>query len=388
MWRWDQGRLDYFRFDEIKKIASALVDFEGSPLPGGDAPDSLRRILREHSDLPFAPDHYTVWRNYGRVFGAQMLAARIGNGIVCTDLCRAIANEEVSSDDYMLHLVNRLYYPSPVFQGYDPAARKVFPLCAIIKWLLAKSRTSLFPGITLEEIESYIIGNGVNGTEEALTYGDLNATNYTEGDSIRRQIRELMVFASQLSFLKWDRGTLYLDADSPARTRQIEGLLHPYIIQHSDDPSQEILNLGAHFDVSGIDSIDSPDTNEAAKVEFKEGSRVEVTHLRLERSGKLREMYFEHADNPQVCDMCEVDTARKYPWADKVIDVHHLLPLASPIRIDKQATSLQDVVGLCPTCHRATHRFYGGWLRGKGIKDFRSYEEARGVYVEAKTSVR
>jgi hypothetical protein len=31
-WRWDQGRLEYFRFDNIRKIAKCLLNIEGIKL--------------------------------------------------------------------------------------------------------------------------------------------------------------------------------------------------------------------------------------------------------------------------------------------------------------------------------------------------------------------
>lgn len=93
-------------------------------------------------------------------------------------------------------------------------------------------------------------------------------------------------------------------------------------------------------------------------VEFSEGSKLRISHIRTERSSKLREFYFQHTDNPNHCDMCKMDTQRRYPWAERVLELHHLLPLSSPIRVEKNSSSLKDIVGLCPSCHRATHKYY------------------------------
>ena len=116
-WRFDQGRLDYFRFDEIKKSARALAQLDGIDKPRGDAPDILREVLSYNSHLPFSPSHYYVWRNYGRVFGAQLLAAEINGKIVATDLCKQLAStSDVDCDDYLAHFARVFYYDSPVFQ--------------------------------------------------------------------------------------------------------------------------------------------------------------------------------------------------------------------------------------------------------------------------------
>jgi predicted HNH restriction endonuclease len=46
-----------------------------------------------------------------------------------------------------------------------------------------------------------------------------------------------------------------------------------------------------------------------------------------------------------------------------------------------------DLVGLCPTCHRATHIYYRRWLRDNGVDDFYGKDHARKVYCEAKQAV-
>ena len=85
--------------------------------------------------------------------------------------------------------------------------------------------------------------------------------------------------------------------------------------------------------------------------------------------------------------MCYVDTAIRYPWADHVIELHHLLPLASPVRVGNQTTSLKDLVGLCPSCHRATHKFYSKWFKENKVKDFASHEQAINVYNDIKKQI-
>lgn len=76
-----------------------------------------------------------------------------------------------------------------------------------------------------------------------------------------------------------------------------------------------------------------------------------------------------------------------YPWTDHVIELHHLLPLASPVRVESTGTSLNDLVGICPSCHRATHKYYSLWFRQNNVRDFRSYEEAYQVYLNTKNSI-
>ena len=66
-----------------------------------------------------------------------------------------------------------------------------------------------------------------------------------------------------------------------------------------------------------------------------------------------------------------------------MLDIHHLLPLSSSISITSRGTSLNDIVGLCPTCHRAIHSYYRKWLTDNQKEDFESKKEAHEVYMQA-----
>jgi predicted HNH restriction endonuclease len=82
-----------------------------------------------------------------------------------------------------------------------------------------------------------------------------------------------------------------------------------------------------------------------------------------------------------------MNAEKRYPWADRIIELHHLLPLSSPVRVGTEKTSIKDVVGVCPSCHRAIHKFYSNWFKTNGVKDFHNYEEARQVYDDAKREI-
>lgn len=388
-WRWDQGRLDYFQFDEIKNISRALIDFHGKALPRRDDPDTLRVILEHFSERPFAPEHYKVWRNYKRVFGCQLLATEIGGVLYCTNLCRKIAKGELEVDDYLIHLARHFYFSSPVFDDYNITDSQVFPLCAIIKYLVSQYLTGAKAFVSLEEVIDFIKGNGVSGSEPLAHYSTLKATGLRipSTDDELRQIREMLRFISQLHFLKWENPNIFLDVQSADEAVSIASIFEPIKLPRKVDAAQEILQLGS--DAQQVLSFvvhDLPELNPFDK-EFSEGSKLRAAHLKTERSGKLREFYYKHALDPHLCDMCAMDTLKRYPWADRVVELHHLLPLASPIRVEKKSSSLKDLVGLCPSCHRATHKFYSKWFRDNGVKDFRDYPEARNVYSLAKDNI-
>lgn len=80
-WRWDQGRLPYFQFENICRMANVLCGIDGISLRTRE--DLLRRPLETYTELPFAPAHYKVWRNYARVFQCAMLATEIDGKTDC-----------------------------------------------------------------------------------------------------------------------------------------------------------------------------------------------------------------------------------------------------------------------------------------------------------------
>jgi hypothetical protein len=384
LWRFDQGRLDYFQFDEIKRIALALSKANGIPKPNVDN-DILRQLLSNHSTRPFAPENYTVWRNYKRVFGCLLLATEVAGTIVCTDLCKILAadSEEIDIDDYMRHFATHFYYPSPVFDGYNSTDPQTFPVIAIIKFLLSEYLVKGKNNITVDEVGSYLIANDITGLESLNFYSTLKPKSFN-GDM--RQVRELIRFVSQFSFLKWNNPNLYLDVTNKEEIFQIEKLLTPQVNSRHVNASAEVLNLGSNFQGTALGDFTINQIN-VIDTEFTEGSKIRVTHLRTERSAKLKEFYFSNTSTAHICDMCFMDTKKRYPWAERIIEIHHLLPLSSPVRVDAGKTSIKDIVGVCPSCHSATHKFYSKWLKTIGLKDFQNYEEARYVYNKAKQEI-
>ncbi len=384
-WRFDQGRLDYFQIDEIKRIAAALVTVDNIPKPKVQA-DLLRQALQRYSSLPFAPDTYTVWRNYKRVFGCTMLASEIAGRIICTDLCKVLAAKatDVDVDDYLGHFSRNFYYPSPVFKGYNTNDPQVFPALAIIKFLLSEYLVKNKNHVSLQDIAEYLIANNVTGCEPISFYATLRPRNVNVD---LRQVRELVLFISQFSFLKWGNSNLYLEIVDKEEALKIEALFTPNIRARNSDPGAELLNLGSGFQGTSFGDLTIAQVN-MVDAEFTEGRKVRVTHLRTERSAKLQDFYFSFVPNPHICDMCTMDTSRVYPWVRHLIELHHLLPLSSPVHVDVRTTSVKDIIGLCPSCHRATHKYYAAWLRTKQTSDFTNYDEARHVYTEVKKEFR
>lgn len=386
-WRFDQGRLDYFQVDEIKKIARALSMLNGVVKPGRRDPDLVRDKLKDYSNLPFKPDEYYVWRNYGRVFECMILATTVDEHIVATELCQTIANnpDGFDSDDYLAHFARNFYYPSPIFSGYENTGIQIFPVIAVVKFLISQYLDKGKDFITIDDIGQYLVANKATGLEDIEYFSSMKKGMLPEAEELR-QVRELVKVISQFSFLTWDNPNLSLDVSNLEELQRIEKILQPVLNLRMLDPSEEILQMGKASSFSGLGEHTLKNVV-SYEDEFTEGRKVRVAHLRAERSSKLKDLYFKSCKEPQICRMCNMDTSIKYPWVPRVIELHHLLPLASPIRVESGKTSIKDLVGLCPTCHSATHRYYAQWFKKNNVDDFSDYAQAVEVYEEAKSKI-
>ncbi len=208
------------------------------------------------------------------------------------------------------------------------------------------------------------------------------------GDDLR-QLRELVVFIGQLSFLKIFEGKIYLDVlDDDDALILLNKMLHPIQKEPYADKVEEFLSI-TQFENRAFVPPSIKEGNvlltaaASADIEFVEGKRKRVHHIRIERSPLLRKVYIQQHPEP-ICDACKMHIQTKYPWVGYMLDLHHLLPLSSVVRttIDS-GTSLSDMVGLCPSCHRAIHSYYSKWLKTNNKEDFESKEEASDVYHDA-----
>ncbi len=198
----------------------------------------------------------------------------------------------------------------------------------------------------------------------------------------------MIVFIGQLSFLKIFDRKLCLDVLSEDDADIIlNNLINPIISEPLSDKVEEFVSITSlnpqilvNSHVQSGNSI-IPFLN-SVDVEFSEGKRKRVHHLKIERSPMLRRIYIQLHPEP-VCDACHQNMKHRYPWTAYMLDLHHLLPLSSVIKTLDSGTSLNDMVGLCPSCHRAIHAYYSKWLKSNNKEDFQSKVEAMEVYLNA-----
>lgn len=387
-WRWDQGRLAYFRFENLKAIANSLLELEGILInqPGGDP---LRDELEKNTGLPFAPNSYRVWRNYKRVFECSFLATNVDEHLYVTDFCKrlASANEGFDADEFLTLFIPRFRFPFPAFTDYHQSNNPIYPFCAVLKYLLSNFLSGKGNSISLEDVFSFIVGNSCTGFEPVEHYSTLTATGYQPAGDENRQVREMLIFISQLSILKWYNGALFLDitVKDYEDYNGFQHLITPVFKEPKASREEEYLSITSLtneiFYPFKLKSRETP-TDEL----FVEGKRSRVTHIKIERSPLLRRLFFNQFPET-ICNMCTCDTRHKYPWTDNILEVHHILPLSSALLITGEGTSLNDVVGLCPNCHKSVHAYYRIYLNDHNLEDFRTKEEAAEVYQQAKDSV-
>jgi hypothetical protein len=377
MWRFDQGRIEYFQFDEIRKIAKFAV--------ANDLRAALRSPLVEATKLPFLPNKpgYRPWRNHSRIFKTLMLVANIGGVAQPTKICRLLATDgQVTSDEYFHFWAQTFTDPAPSFKGWAASSAPRFPLLFTLKFLLARAVLGA-PAVKFGEIIGAYEGSDFTGEENQEEFIRIAKIDWKPVG--RRQARESIQVLSQISYLSATSSDVAVSLDL-ADAIDVFNSLEAVRGTQAANSDLEVMRLGDLFEgaVAGLE-LDYSKTvlDQTVEAGFAEGTRVERTHVVLERNQAVRQAFF--AARPEAtCDFCARDTRVEYPWTERVLDVHHVLPLCSGTRSTKEGTVMSDLVAICPTCHRAVHRYSARWLKRSGRKDFEDATEARAVYDGAK----
>lgn len=381
-WRWDQGRLPYFRYENICSMSKVLNSLDGIDLSTGG--DALRQPLEQGTGLPFAPLHYKVWRNYSRVFQCAMLATSIDNRMIVSELCKNLASSSpFSPDEYLNFIFTHFQYPYPAFEGYNAAQQSIFPFVTIIKFLISREGEP----ITLNDIFTYIIGNNCTGLESVAQYKELPKKHRTPiGDELR-QVREMLVFMSQCSFIRWINNQLFID------TTDYENVLSattPFLYSNREQlPAQEFLRLTSLSNYIILPNFDVELRDRGlSELYVTEGRKSFISHRKIERSPIIRERYF-HIHPTLECDACGIKPDQTYPWLKNtnILELHHLLPLSSTLNVNGTTTTMDDLKPLCPNCHRSVHIFYKNKLDEMDLMDFSSKRMAMDVYNMAKNNI-
>ena len=390
MWDWEQGRMSYFQYDELRTVARFVVNYDFKNTPSA--------AVRAETGLAFLPNHYTPWRNYARAYKLCLLVSLTDTVAVPTDVANVLATDgAITCDEYLHFLAEATTYPSPALNNWNHTSEMRRPLAFSLKYILAKVAQRIGNVINISEVIGAYVASGFDGTESVQQFVNLMNRQEDYKNTVRpfhrrsqyRQARESLKFLCQISYLHIYKNDIFVTLD-PRDAAVIFEDIEPIEGNPLADGDAEIRRVARFFrDGSTHDFFDYPHTviSDASLSGFIEGSRVQKSHTVIERNSRLRNLFFRTFATT-TCEACEIDTHVKYPWTERVLDVHHLLPLASGTRVDSKAgTILEDLRALCPTCHRSVHRYYDMHLRERGRADFVDKEDAFQVYNEARASI-
>lgn len=380
----DQGRSDYLEYPRLRAQATVFLKFHG--VKRVVANDDLGIALRSETNLPFLPLRrgYDAWRNYARMFMTTLLATLDKSDCyVATDVCRAIASGDWSVDDYLAFLAMRRPMPSEgATRSYFSANARSWPISILLKYLAENGAA------TLDDVAEVLIAGSFVGDESPEAFASATRHSpYSWGRDERRQLREFVEFISQFSFLTWNgKDTVALRPGTASE--MLYSIATPDVSQPAGDAREETLRLGTipagwkGFDHAVRTSIIGSDEEDR---KFAEGSRAARTHVAIERDPHLRKEFLKRYPGALVCDICGIRPSATYPWLlsrDSLIEIHHRLPLSSGAHSGE--TRVEDCSPLCPSCHRAVHRYYQSWLTDNGHDDFPDEASAEAAYLEAK----
>jgi hypothetical protein len=382
MWHWDQGRLEYFEFDVLRRMSQFCLN--------NDFANASRDELQIAIGLSFDAGPNAPWRNYARTFKSMFIVSNSGGVALPTPVAARLAVAgQVTSDEYFHFVAQATTEPSPALSGYDANAEFRYPLLFALRYILTKLATRHGSTATFAELIGAYAVSGFRGDESQSEFISLlgRESEFALIGKNNRQPREsLLRTISQVSYLHTRNGTIEATIH-PDDAHEAFEELSPIGGPFESDPDAELRRRAAFFrDGSTLSFFEYPQTvlSEVAQAGFREGGRVAKTHLVIERNARLRKEYFGQFD-PTICDVCRMDTRKTYPFKNSILDLHHKLPLASGTRIEAKGTVISDLVPVCPTCHRAVHHFYGIWLKDSGKLDFDSRLQANEVYDSMKT---
>ena len=391
MWHWEQGRMAYFQYDALRAISRLAVS--------DDLRQTGRDVFRGETGLEFPPHDasYAPWRNYARIFKLCLVVSDVDGEAMPTDVAKILAQPgKVTCDEYIHFLALTTTHPSPALKNWNTTGAIKYPLAFSLKYILAKTIVCGTSEVNIDEIIGAFCVTGFDGTEDDTCFINIvqNNQNYVNAAQqlspyVRRQSRESIKFLCQISYLHSRRSNVICALDAQD-ANDVFGEIEPIPGDHLPDGDQEIQRLAAYFqDGSSLDIFDYPATTQSIELEggFVEGGKVKKSHMVIERNSRLRDLYFRER-RTTLCDACQIDTHSKYPWTPRVLDVHHILPLSSGTRVESRSgTVLDDLIAICPTCHRAIHRYYDTHLKNANQLDFADKNEAQRLYQEAKSQI-
>lgn len=103
---------------------------------------------------------------------------------------------------------------------------------------------------------------------------------------------------------------------------------------------------------------------------FAEGRSATYAHTRRERNPNVRRKLIAAREKrgAAACDVCAHTPDPTLPYAQAVLEAHHLVPLSES---GETTTRLSDMALLCANCHRMIHRAIAGQKRWLTLEEAR-----------------
>ena len=90
---------------------------------------------------------------------------------------------------------------------------------------------------------------------------------------------------------------------------------------------------------------------------YREGGKKTVTSEKTVRDSRLRKDYIEYLKNKQGgkiwCEIC----GQWEEIGEEMLQVHHLIEINGYKEKNKEYSTFDDVIAICPNCHRLIHIF-------------------------------
>jgi len=123
----------------------------------------------------------------------------------------------------------------------------------------------------------------------------------------------------------------------------------------------DILDVDVKTDVA-----DEADYASEMPLPQMEGRVTQVTVRQFERSASIVRQKKASA-NSLACEICGIDFSKTYENGEGFIECHHIHPIA--LSKGERSTTLDDLILICPNCHRMAHRHINQWLRENDPED-------------------
>jgi len=250
-------------------------------------------------------------------------------------------------DTYLSRSQNLHYWAAPQFKEDIHCGDRVFIWRAGGKKKANKANSGIIASGRIEltyvrrtDIPPQELGDDLWPDKSKITKNDMTVA--FKLDSVRRQEEEGIVLRS---VLREDDVLANCDIMTKPNNHSIFRLTHT-----------QYERLEELWGGMASEETEFPETLSDESVE--EGRMVLDSHLRHERAPvrqwKLKNFRILHG-NSLFCEICSFHETEKYPTtlAERVFEVHHLLPFADTN--DPRKTKLLDLLVVCANCHRAIH---------------------------------